>query len=208
MKSSRESSGLFKYMGIYDVLFIPIYDHLLSLGLRIPLPHQIHCSCHWLSSPYTWHAVSSSHVDVLLGPLATSLEADVPWVIHMCENVPCLHSALLVPQPPWMYLAEGLVHHTEMERAVPTTPSKAGVHIALFHLGKGGDTHSLWETVSTEAGVNQLFNNKQAQCLLFYYFYAYGTCTHSISWDYCLRLPPKSCKNRSPLNSCWFCCMF
>lgn len=112
----------------------------------------------------------------------------------MCENIPCLYAALSIPQPPWMYLAEALVHRRKVGRAVLTAPSKAGVHAALFHLGKGGHTHSLWETVSAEAGVNWLFNNKQAQGLLFYYFYAYGAHAHLVWWDYCLRLPQRGAR--------------
>lgn len=113
---------------------------------------------------------------------------------------------------PECYLAEGLVHGRKVGRAVLTAPgktaaSKAGVHAVLYHLAKGGDTHWPWETVSAEPGTDWLFNDKQAQCLLLYYFYAYGTCTHLVWWDYCLGLPPKYCKNKSPLESCWFCYM-
>lgn len=185
-------------------MFIQIHDHLLSLELKIALPHQIHHCCYWQSSPSTCNTVATSLV--LLGPCSYQLKANIPWVIHVCQNIPCLYTALAIPQPPWVYLAEGLVYHRKMGRAVLTAPSEVGVYAALSDLGKGG-THSPWETVSGEAGVNWLFNNKQAQFLLFYYFYAYSTHTHSVWWDCCLRLPPKSCKNRSPLSSCWFCCM-
>lgn len=68
-RGKQQGTLLFKYRGICDVLFIQLYDHLLSLGLKIPLPRQIHHCCSWLSSPYTCNTVAASLVDVLLGPL-------------------------------------------------------------------------------------------------------------------------------------------
>lgn len=67
---------------------------------------------------------------------------------------------------------------------------------------------SPWETVSAEADVNWFFNNEEAQRFLFCYFYACDVIlrAHIQCWDYCPRLPLKSCRSSSPLNSCCFRC--
>lgn len=51
-----------------------------------------------------------------------------------------------------MCLAEGLVHHGKLGRAILTVPGKV-VSRLDFTWGKEG-THSLGETVSAEAGAN------------------------------------------------------
>lgn len=129
--------------------------------------------------------------------------ANVPWEILMHWNIPCLYTTLSIPHPPCMRVAEGPVYRRKIGNVVLTAASEVGVYASP------GWRMSPWETVSAEADVNWLFNNEEARCFLFCYFYAYDMIlrAHIQCWDYCLRLPLKSCRSSSPLNSCCFCCM-
>lgn len=211
MESSGKSSGFWKYMVICSLVFISIYDHLLFLVLQIPVSSQTYHDCHWLPSPRPRSSAAASLVDALGPPVAdwkqmfpgkSSCLGNIPYLYG---NIPYLYTALSIPHPPCMHCRRTRILQKDWKCGTDSCQWSWCLH----YLISPGWRVSPRETVSAEADMNWLFNNEEAQCLLFCYSYAYDMIlrAHIQCWDYCLRLPLKSCRSSSPLNSCCFCCM-
>lgn len=171
----------------YSKSLFPVIPWLPLAPITMPTQFSCSFSCRCLRASSCW------------------LKANVPWEILMHWNIPYLYTALSIPHSPCMHCRRTRILQKDWKCGTDSCQWSWCLH----YLISPGWRVSPRETVSAEADMNWLFNNEEAQCLLFCYSYAYDMIlrAHIQCWDYCLRLPLKSCRSSSPLNSCCFCCM-
>lgn len=100
---------------------VAIVSHHPAHAIQLRLPLEMHC---WFLQLLTESRCSLGSANVL-------------WEVLMHWNIPCLHTALCIPHPPCMRVAEGPVYYRKIGNVVLTAASEVGVYATLFHLGEG-----------------------------------------------------------------------